>query len=431
MIIQGRHIGVDARITVCYKKLNRPAGLKNFYPTPNPKEYDMLPEFFEFFNPTKVIYQAGVTSDLKPELELIGITRYFVISDQPIHDLGLVKRVTDGLESAGIEITGMYLDVTQDAVLNNVKKCADAISASGAEGIVAIGGGSVIDTAKAANILFSEGGDLVEDYSGANMLTRPLKPLVVFPTTAGTGSEVTKVAVIYDSENKEKLAFPDKYLLPNLAVLDPELTLSLPPKMTAATGMDALTHAVEAYVGIEASPISDAFAIGAIELVMKHLVAATENGNDVEARGGMLIAATMAGISFSHSMCGCVHGMAHTCGAHFRVPHGVANGILLPCGMEYNFEEIKEKLARLAPVMGEDISGLDEEAAARKAIAAVRNLIDNLNRLGALPNRLRDAGVPEDGLETIAEGALNDGTSFYNPRPVEAEELLPYIRNYY
>lgn len=388
----------------------------------------MLPEFFEFFNPTKVVYQAGVTSDLKPELDLIGISKYFIVSDRPIHDCGIVQRVKEGLEGAGCEVTGMYLEVTQDAVLKNVRECADMIIATGAEGIVAVGGGSVIDTAKCANILFSEGGDLVEDYSGANTLTRPLKPLIVFPTTAGTGSEVTKVAVIYDSENMEKLAFPDKYLLPNLAVLDPELTISLPPKMTAATGMDALTHAIEAYVGIEASPVSDAFAVGAIELVMKYLVAATENGDDVEARGGMLIAATMAGISFSHSMVGCVHSMAHACGAHFRVPHGVANSIFLPCGMEYNFEEIKEKLARLAPVMGENISGLETDESARKVIAAVRKLTGRLNQLGALPLRLRDAGVPEDGLEAIAEGALNDGTSFYNPRPMDAEELLPFIR---
>jgi alcohol dehydrogenase class IV len=254
---------------------------------------------------------------------------------------------------------------------------------------------------------------------------------VVIPTTAGTGSEVTMVAVIYDEENKEKLAFVDKFLLPNLAVLDPQMTFSLPPKMTAATGMDALTHAIEAYVGTQASPISDAFAVGAIELVVKHLVNATKNGEDVEARGGQLIAATMAGIAFSHSMVGCIHGMAHATGGLYRVPHGVANGIFLPFGMEYNFEEIKEKLARLAQIMGEDISGLSEEEAARLAIAAVRKLSGQLNELDALPLRLRDVGVPEDGLEAIAEGALNDGTSFYNPREMDEEELLPFIQKAY
>ena len=391
----------------------------------------MLPEFFEFYNPTKVVYEDGVATDLKPELDIIGIQKYFIVSDHIINDLGLVDKVAGGLAEAGFEVTGKYLDVAQDARLNDVQACTDLIKSSGAEGIISIGGGSVIDTAKAANILFSEGGDLVEDYSGAHTLTRPLSPHVVIPTTAGTGSEVTMVAVIYDEENKEKLAFVDKFLLPNLAVLDPQMTISLPPKMTAATGMDALTHSIEAYVGTQASPISDAFAVGAIELIMKHLVSATKNADDVEARGGMAIASTMAGISFSHSMVGCVHGMAHTAGALYRVPHGVANAIFLPFGMEYNFEEIKKKLARLAPVMGEDVSGLSEEEAARLAIAAVRKLTKQLNDLGAIPLKLRDVGVPEDGLEAIAEGALNDGTSFYNPREMDEEDLLPYIQKAY
>ncbi|MBS3757181.1 MAG: iron-containing alcohol dehydrogenase [Desulfobacterales bacterium] len=391
----------------------------------------MLPDFFEFYSPTKVVYEDGVASDLKPELDIIGIQKYFVISDHIINDLGLIQKVADGLEDAGCEVVGKYLDVAQDARLNDVQTCAEAVKSSGAEGIISIGGGSVIDTAKAVNILFSVGGDLVEDYSGAHTLTRPLSPHVVIPTTAGTGSEVTFVAVIYDEENKEKLAFPDKYLMPNLAVLDPEMTVSLPPKMTAATGMDALTHAIEAYVGIQAAPFSDAFALGAIELIMKNLVTATENGEDIEARGAMLIAATMAGIAFTHSMCGCVHGMAHATGGLYRVPHGVANAIFLPFGMEYNFEEITEKLARLAPVMGEDVSGGSEEEAAGKAIEAVRKLTANLNKLGALPLKLSEVGVPEDGLADIAEGALNDGTSFYNPREVDPDELLPFIQRAY
>ncbi len=390
-----------------------------------------LPEFFEFYNPTKVVYQIGIATSLKPELDIIGIKKYFIVSDRIISDLGLVKKVADGLAEAGCEVTGEFLDVAQDGRLNDVKTCAGQIKDSGAQGIISIGGGSVIDTAKASNILFSEGGDLVEDYSGAHTLTRPLKPHIVIPTTAGTGSEVTMVAVIYDEENKEKLAFPDKFLLPNLAVLDPEMTVSLPPNMTAGTGMDALTHALEAYVGIQASPISDAFALGAIELIVNHLPRATENGEDIEARGAMLIASTMAGVAFTHSMVGCVHGMAHATGGLFRVPHGIANAIYLPYGMEYNFEQIKTRLARLAPVMGEHTAGLSEEDAARKAIDAVYKLREKLNRLGALPLRLRDVGVPEDGLAAIAEGALNDGTSFYNPREVDPEALLPYIQKAY
>ena len=391
----------------------------------------MLPEFFEFYNPTRVVYGAGIASDLKAELDFLGIGKYFIVSDKIISDLGLTKKAVDWLTSAGIEVIGEFLDVPQDSEVNTVNVCADQAKTSGAEGLVAIGGGSVIDTAKAVNILISEGGDLVEDYSGAHTLTRPLKPLVVIPTTAGTGSEVTQVAVVYDKDNKVKMPFTDKFLLPSLAVLDPEMTLSLPPKLTASTAMDALTHAVEAYVDLQWSPFSDTFAIGAVELIFKNIVRATRNGDDLEARGSLLVASNMAGIAFSHSMVGCVHGMAHAVGGLFRVPHGVANAILLPHGMEYNFEEVKDKLAKLAPIMGEDVSGLSADDAARKAIEAVRKLNGTLNEMGALPLRLREVGVSEDGLPEIAEATVMDGTSFYNPREVVAEEILAHLKNAY
>ena len=391
----------------------------------------MLPEFFEFYNPTRVVYGQGIASDFKAELDSLGIGKYFIVSDTIISDLGLTKNVIDGLMSAGIEVTGEFVDVPQDSEVKTVNVCADQAKTSGAEGLVAIGGGSVIDTAKAVNILISEGGDLVEDYSGAHTLTRPLKPLVVIPTTAGTGSEVTIIAVVYDKENKVKILFTDKFLLPSLAVLDPEMTLSLPPEITASTAMDALAHAVEAYVDLQCSPFSDAFAVGAVELIFKNIVQATKHGEDLEARGALLVASNMAGISFSHSMVGCVHGMAHSVGGLYRVPHGVANGILLPHGMEYNFEEVKDKLAKLAPIMGEEVSGLSVEGAARKAIEAVRKLTGSLNKMDALPLKLREVGVSEDDLPAIAEATVMDGTSFYNPREVVAEEILIHLKNAY
>jgi len=389
----------------------------------------MLPEFFEFHNPTKVVYGVGIASDLKAELSFLEADRYFVVSDRIISDLGLVKKVADGLASAGVTIAGEFLDVPQDAEIKAVNACAEKAKASGAEGLIGIGGGSVIDAAKATNILISEGGDLVEDHAGMHTLTRPLKPLVVIPTTAGTGSEVTIAAMICDEENKVKMAFVDKFLLPSLAVLDPEMTLSLPPKLTASTAMDALAHAVEAYVDREWSPISDALAVGAVDLIFGNVIQATENGDDVEARGALLVAANMAGIAFSHSMVGCVHSMAHAIGGFYRVPHGVANAILLPHGMEYNFEEAKEKFAKLAPIMGKEVSGRSVHDAARQAIEAVRKLTGRLNEMGTLPLRLSDVGVPEDDLPQIAEAAAMEGASFYNPREVVAEEILPHLKN--
>ena len=335
------------------------------------------------------------------------------------------------MEQGGFTITGLFLDVPQDASIAAVEAVSKQAAETGAEGLIAVGGGSVIDAAKAANFTFSHGGDLIEDYSGAGTLTEPLKPFVVIPTTAGTGSECTLVAMIYDVENKVKLAFSDGYLLPDIAVLDPLMTQSLPPKLTASTGMDALTHAVESYVGIDTSPHSEALAVAAIELIFNNLVQATENGNDLEARGAMLIASNLAGTSFSHSMCGCVHSMAHATGGLTRVPHGVANGILLPHGMEYNFDECKEKYAKLAHFMGADVTGLSVDDAARKAIEAVRSLHKKLNALGAIPINLREAGVPEESLEAIAQAAEEDGTTIYNLREVVAEDILVHLKNAY
>jgi len=391
----------------------------------------MLPEFFEFYNPTKVVYGVGIASDFQAELDALGVDKYFIVSDKVISDQGLVKKVVDGLTSAGITLTGEFLDVPPNSAIETVNACAAQAKSSGAQGLIAIGGGSAIDTAKAANILISEGGDLVEDYSGIHTLTRPLNPLVVIPTTAGTGSEVTMVSVIYDEKNKEKLAFSDKFLLPSLAVLDPEMTTSMPPGLTASTAMDALTHAIEAYVGTGCSPVSDIFAAGAVKLIFKNILQATENGEDLEARGSLLVAANLAGTAFSHSMVGCVHGMAHATGALYHVPHGIANAILLTHGMEYNFNEIKEKLTKLTPFMGVEISGLSVEDSAKKTIEAVRSLTVKLNAMGALPLRLRDVGVPEEGLPELAEYAVNDGTSWFNPREVVTEEILLHLKKAY
>ena len=391
----------------------------------------MLPEFYQFQHPTKMIYGERLASDFSHELEGLNAKKYFMVSDHVINDLGLLKEIKGGMEEGGITITGRFLDVPQDASIEAVEAISKQATETGAEGLIAVGGGSVIDATKAANFTFSHGGDFIEDYSGAGTLTEPLKPFVVIPTTAGTGSESTLAAIIYDAKNKVKLAFSDSYLLPDLAVLDPMMTKSLPPGLTASTGMDALTHAVESYVGIDTSPHSEALAVAAIELIFKNLVRSTENGDDLEARGAMLIASNMAGTSFSHSMVGCVHSMAHATGGLFRVPHGIANAIFLPHGMEYNFEECKDKYAKLAYFMGEDVSGLSVDDAAKKAIEAVRNLNKKLNKASGIPINLKDAGVPEEKLNEIAEGAVEDGTSIYNIREVVAEEILVHVKNAY
>jgi len=387
----------------------------------------MLPDFFEFRMPTRVVYGPGLTSDLQAELAQVPAVRYLAVSDATVVRLGLLDRVMGGMATAGCEVVGRFLDVPPNSELGVVEACAALAAACGAEAFVAVGGGSVIDTAKMAAVLLALGGDLVDDYSGSGTIDGPLRPLVAIPTTAGTGSEVTSVAVIYDADSHTKLAFSSPSLMPDLAVLDPDLTSSLPPGLTASTAMDALTHAVEAWVSPQASPITDALAAKAIDLILGCVERAVRAGDDLEARGGLLVASSLAGMAFSHAMVGCVHGMAHAAGGLYGVPHGVANAILLPYGLEYNLPETHVKLAALALVMQADTTGPATLPAAEAVIAAIRALTGRLHDLGALPLRLRDVGVPADGLPDIAAATVMDGTSFYNPREVVAEDILAQL----
>lgn len=391
----------------------------------------MLPDFFEFRMPTRVVYGPGLVSDLQAELAQVSATRYLAVSDPTVARLGLLDRVVDGMAAAGYEVADRFLDVPANSEVGTVAACAALAAACGAEGFVAVGGGSVIDTAKMADVLLTFGGDLVNDYSGSGTIAGPLHPLVAIPTTAGTGSEVTGVAVIYDADSHTKLAFSAPALMPGLAVLDPEFTLSLPPGLTASTAMDALTHAMEAWVSPQASPFTDAIAAKAVELIRRFVERAVRHGDDLEARGSLQVASTLAGMAFSHAMVGCVHGMAHAAGGLYGVPHGVANAVLLPYGLEYNLPETHAKLAALAPFLGVQSAGPETVAAAHATIAAVRALTGRLHDLGALPLRLRDLGVPADGLPHIAAATVLDGTSFYNPREVVAEDILSELERAY
>lgn len=387
--------------------------------------------FFQFYCPTKIVFNPGIAKDFSAELSVFSLSRVLVITDKMLLDLGVVKPVLEGLKNAGVEVATIFSDVPANSELKVIQRCADEAIRKEVDGTIAVGGGSVIDTAKGVNILLTHGGDLVNDYSGAETLPGPLKPLIAIPTTAGTGSEVTHAAVILDAESHTKLSFVDRNLAPHLAVLDPELTIGLPPKLTAATAMDALTHAIECYTSIQSNPISEAFAAKAIPLIRKNIMKAVLHGEDIEARGGLLTAATIAGIAFDHAMVGCVHGMAHATGGLVGIHHGTANSIFLPWGMEYNIEVCTGKYAEIAELLGVKTEGLSAEAAARKGIEAIKRLREELYQACGLPYRLKDAGVKEDLLEAIAEGAVNDGTSFYNPREVVKELILEQVKKAY
>lgn len=383
-------------------------------------------DFYQFKLPTKIIFQAGIALDFSLELENLGLKKVMIVTDAFLKDNGVIDSIQEGIASAGVEVAALFSEVPPNSEIKIVKACAELASRSGAEAMIAIGGGSVLDTAKAANILFSLGGDLVEDYSGAQTITEDLKPLIVIPTTSGTGSEVTMAAVILDEENDTKLSFVDDHMKPTLALLDPELTLSKPAKLTAATGMDALTHAIEAISSVQKNPMSDALAKEAISLIFKNILKAVQEPSNLDARSAMMAASNMAGIAFDHAMVGVVHAMSHATGGIAHVPHGLANSILLPYGMEYNFEESYQHYAEIAPLLG--LQESDEESAAKFVITQLKNLRSDLKKACGLPDSLSEAGVQESQLESIAEAALADGASFYNPKELEFEGILAQLR---
>ena len=264
-------------------------------------------------------------------------------------------------------------------------------------------------------------------------MKKPMKPLVVIPTTSGTGSEVTSVAVIADPDSNTKLAFSSRLLLPRLAILDPRMTLTLPAHITAATGMDALSHAIEACLCLQKNPLSDAYAWAAINLIRENLIKVIKNGKDKAGRLALANAACMAGVAFANSMVGMVHSLGHASGGLCHVPHGVAMSIFLPRALEYNMHKVRTDLARLLlPLAGLEVyTRTAEDKRAEEAVASIRRLQDELHELARLPLTLKEAGVPRDMLEAIAHAALDDGSLTFNPEEMDYEDALKILNDAY
>src|SRR5262245_17290265 len=381
-------------------------------------------DFFEFQLRPRVLYKPGLVDEIGQELSQFGARRALIVADEGVKRAGLLERVVAGLKGE-VEIAGMFADVPPNSSIAIVEQGAEFARAQGADLLVAVGGGSPIDTAKAMRILMTHSGRLY-DYQGYDVLTQPLIPMVAIPTTAGTGSEVTTWAIIRDQTARLKLSFVSPFLAPDLAILDPELTLTLPPHLTAATGMDALVHAIESFVGANANPISDSLALQAIDMISNSLRDATYEGDDLEPRGQMLVAACIAGIAFSsgRSSLGLVHALSHAVGGAFNVHHGTANAIILPHGMAFNSIAVPNRFARIARAMGVNSGGRPEEDVIADGIEAVRVLAADCG----LPTRLRDVGVPEDALPAVAEAALRDTAVSTNPRPMAYDDVLEVAR---
>ena len=381
-------------------------------------------DFYQHVDKTRVIAGRNLLESTGFEFMKEGANRVFIVTDEVIRGTGLIDRIESGIADGGLELAGIYDKVPQDSSTQTVEDCAEAAKAAGADSFLAVGGGSVMDTAKVADALFTHGGS-AREQEGFFLMPRgndgmgepePIAPLACIPTTAGTGSEVSMAAVIKDHEEKVKMEIADFPLIPRLAILDPESTRTLPANIAAATGMDAMTHAIEGYVSIEWNPHGDAKALHALRMIRDNLVRAVEDTSNEEARGNMLIAASLA-ITIQ---LGSVHAMSHPAGAHFGVPHGVANAIHLPHVIRFNAaggSDIANKYRDIADLFGVESGGSDEAVG-----DALASHVSGLTAQMGLPTRLSEVGVPEEGIPALVEGAMGDGTTLLNPREPSEED---------
>jgi alcohol dehydrogenase len=390
----------------------------------------MSKPYYEFFCPVKTIAGHQALEHLPFELSAVSVSRPMVITDKGVRGAGLLGLVEAIFSSSNLPVTTVFDDVPADSSLATVRKAAQSYRNNQCDCLIAIGCGSVIDTSKEVYILVSEGGDDLLQYAGAHNLKRALKPLFVVPTTSGTGSEVTMVAVISDLDAGVKIPFTSYYLLPNAAVLDPRMTLTLPPLVTAATAMDALTHAIEAYTCLGANPMSDAYATAAIQKVSRNLLAVMDNPKDAQGRLELAQASTMAGIAFSNSMVGMVHALGHSMGAICHLPHGMCMSILLPYVLEYNESENGTRIGELLlPLGGPEVyAATPQSRRASRAVQIILLLRDNLHERCGLPRTLQETGkVGMEQLESIADMAINDGSIIFNPKESDRSELLAVL----
>ncbi|MGD9331882.1 MAG: iron-containing alcohol dehydrogenase, partial [Desulfobacterales bacterium] len=350
-----------------------------------------LPGYYEYCCQVKVVAGHDVLEGIPALLARLQAARPLIVTDRGVSGAGLVDIVTRAMGDR-ITIGGIEDDVPPDSSLEAVRRIAEAYRQKGCDALIAVGGGSVLDTAKGANIMVSEETDDLLAFSGAGRLKRRLKPLIAIPTTAGTGSETTLVAVIKDHARHQKMPFVSYFLQPDAAVLDSRMTLTLPPTITAATAMDALTHAMEAYTCLAKNPLSDASAIAAIERIVGHLMPVMKAPENREGRLSLAVAATLAGMAFSNAMVGMVHNIGHATGAVCGVPHGNCMAILLPYGLEYNLHRNGHLTAELLlPLEGPDVyARTPRDQRALKVIARIRELNQSLHDItrGGHPRRL-------------------------------------------
>jgi alcohol dehydrogenase len=373
---------------------------------------------FGFYTPTIALMGVGCAKETGPQAKALGASHALLCTDAGMVKLGIAEKVKQLIEGAGVEVT-IYAGSEPNPTDKNVHDGVAVYKNNRCDAIVTLGGGSSHDCGKGIGMVVGNGGN-IRDYEGVNKTTKPMPPFLAINTTAGTAAEMTRFCIITNTDTHVKMALVDWRCTPTIAINDPLLMVDMPPFLTAATGMDALTHAVEAYVSTISTPITDACAIKAIELIAKWLRPAVAAGANVEARDRMAYAEYLAGMAFNNASLGYVHAMAHQLGGFYNLPHGVCNAVLLPEVCEYNLIACPERFGDIAAALGENLTGLSTTAAAEKAIAAIRRLAKDVG----IPKNLTELGVQEKDLETMAGNAKNDACQLTNPRTATLQQVV-------
>lgn len=378
-----------------------------------------------YYLPTRNVFGEGAVKDCGQLMSSLDAKKCMIVTDAYLASTPMPGMIQEILKSSGVD-SYVFGGAEPNPTDLNVQKGVEAYRQWGCDSIISLGGGSSHDCAKGIGLVVSNGGK-IGDYEGVDRSKNDMIPLMAINTTAGTASEITRFCIITDTARKVKMAIIDWRVTPRIAINDPELMKGMPSSLTAATGMDALTHAVEAYVSTAANPLTDSAALMAIKMIYQYLPKAVANGDYMKARDKMAYAQYLAGIAFNNASLGYVHAMAHQLGGFYNLPHGVCNAILLPFVEEFNLIGNLNRFRDIAEAMGENIQGLSTGEAADKAIAAIRTL----NKQLRIPSNLKELGVKPDDFEIMAENAKKDVCCLTNPRKATKEDAIGIFQRAY
>ncbi len=378
---------------------------------------------FNFFMPPHSLMGPGCLNDAGIEIKSLGYKKALIVTDKILCEIGLIDKLTNILNENEVDYI-IYDKTKPNPTVTNVNEGLKILKDEKCDFVISFGGGSPHDCGKGIALLAANGG-IIKDYIGFNRSNKPQIPLVTINTTAGTASEMTICSVITDEEDHIKMTVVDKHLNPMIAVNDPLLMTAMPSGLTAATGMDALTHAIEAYVSTMATPVTDACALMAIKLISNNLRDAVADGNNKDARDKMAYGEYLAGMAFNNAGVGYVHAMAHQLGGIYNLPHGICNAVLLPYVMEYNATFIPKRLKEVAEAMGIDVTEKSDDEGSQAAVSALKELSKDIG----IPQSLTSLGVKKDSLELLAEGALKDPSGLTSPKQVTHEEVITIFKN--